>query len=85
MAIKDMNIMPEGPDNYEKIEDYFVSLNSGRIYPLAMETIEKRLIEKALEESSGNQIAAAKLLGIHRNTLHMKIQKLHIDLEKYKV
>ncbi len=66
------------------INDHFFMANNGKIYPTAIETVEKILIEKALEIARGNQITASKVLGIHRNTLHAKVQKLKIDVDKYK-
>jgi DNA-binding NtrC family response regulator len=39
----------------------------------AIELLEKRMIQGALEQSGGKQTAASKLLGIHRNTLQRKM------------
>ena len=39
----------------------------------AIELVEKRMIQGALEKSGGKQTVASKLLGIHRNTLQRKI------------
>ncbi len=39
----------------------------------AKEEFEKRFIAAALEKRRGNKTKAAKLLGIHRNTLHSKL------------
>jgi DNA-binding NtrC family response regulator len=39
----------------------------------AIELVEKRMIQGALEKSGGKQTAASKLLGIHRNTLQRKM------------
>jgi DNA-binding NtrC family response regulator len=39
----------------------------------AIELLEKRMIQSALEKSGGKQTAASKLLGIHRNTLQRKM------------
>ena len=39
----------------------------------AMNEFEKRFIRRALDRSNGNQSRAARLLGIHRNTLSRKI------------
>jgi DNA-binding protein Fis len=47
--------------------------------------MEKSLIEKALEYTFGNQITAAKLLGINRNTIRTKIKKLNINVERFKM
>lgn len=70
-----------GPAN---IENYFSNVNRGQIYGKAIEDIDRRLIEKALEYSFGNQLKAARMLGINRNTLHTKIKKINIDVEKFK-
>lgn len=40
-----------------------------------LEKVEKFLIQKALSETRGNQVQAAKLLGISRNTLRHRIEK----------
>ena len=40
----------------------------------AVELLEKRMIEGALQASDGNQSAASKQLGIHRNTLQRKMR-----------
>ena len=47
-------------------------------YNTAISWVEKPLIEEALKVTKGNNVKAAKLLGIHRNTLRMKIKSLGI-------
>jgi sigma-54-specific transcriptional regulator len=37
--------------------------------------LERLLIKRALEKTGGNQVHAAKLLGISRNTLRNRIEK----------
>jgi two-component system nitrogen regulation response regulator GlnG len=44
-----------------------------------VERLERVVIEQALEHSEGNQIQAARLLGINRNTLRKKLQDLGIS------
>jgi len=39
----------------------------------AIEILEKAMIQRALENNAGNQCAASKVLGIHRNTLQRKM------------
>lgn len=39
----------------------------------AIEVLEKNMIQRALERHHGNQSAASKQLGIHRNTLQRKM------------
>ncbi len=44
-----------------------------------LEKVEKFLIQKALAETQGNQVQAAKLLGISRNTLRSRIEKYSLS------
>jgi Fis family transcriptional regulator, factor for inversion stimulation protein len=48
-------------------------LDSGIFLEQAIEVLEKGMIQGALERSKSNQCAAARLLGIHRNTLQRKM------------
>jgi two-component system nitrogen regulation response regulator GlnG len=66
------------------IEQSFITIQKGKIYKAVIGDIEKSLIEKALECTSGNQIAAARLLGINRNTIRTKIKRLNIDINRFK-
>jgi len=43
-----------------------------------LEKIEKFLVQKALAETKGNQVQAAKLLGISRNTLRNRIDRYRL-------
>jgi two-component system nitrogen regulation response regulator GlnG len=47
-------------------------------YVEALSWVEKPLILEALRITKGNQLQAAKLLGIHRNTLRTKLKSLNI-------
>ena len=58
--------------------------SSGQIYEDVIKSVEEELIVRALERSFGNQVVAAKMLGLNRNTLHTKIKKLAIDVRRYK-
>src|SRR5690606_33510652 len=44
-----------------------------------LEDVERVAIEQALKESKGNRSAAARLLGITRNGLAMKMARLEIE------
>lgn len=48
------------------------------LYHLLVAEFERPLIAITLEETRGNQVAAARLLGINRNTLRKKIGELGI-------
>jgi Fis family transcriptional regulator, factor for inversion stimulation protein len=45
----------------------------------AVTEFEKKFIKRVLERFNGNQCQAAKVLGIHRNTLSRKIDEYHLD------
>lgn len=56
----------------------------GVLYRSVIEAIEKPLLEHILERTEGNQLKAARILGINRNTMRAKIKKLSIDLSRWK-
>ncbi|RJP17083.1 MAG: sigma-54-dependent Fis family transcriptional regulator [Candidatus Abyssobacteria bacterium SURF_5] len=59
------------------VERELLSLSSEiAIYDQLLERLEKPLIQKILARCRGNQLRAAEMLGINRNTLHKKMKKL---------
>jgi Fis family transcriptional regulator len=48
-------------------------LDGGFFLQQAIEVLEKSMIQGGLDRNKGNQCAAAKQLGIHRNTLQRKM------------
>jgi DNA-binding NtrC family response regulator len=48
-------------------------LDGGFFLQQAIEILEKSMIQSVLDRNKGNQCAAAKQLGIHRNTLQRKM------------
>ena len=46
--------------------------------------MERPLIKLVLKKTRANQVHAAQLLGINRNTLRKKIKELNIDLSDIK-
>ncbi|WP_298466520.1 sigma-54 dependent transcriptional regulator [uncultured Erythrobacter sp.] len=55
----------------------------GSVYHSALAAFEKPLIEHALGETGGNQLRAAQLLGINRNTLRKRIGELDIEPDRF--
>lgn len=55
----------------------------GTVYAEAIAVYEKPLIEAALNETGGNQLRAAKWLGINRNTLRKRICELGIEPDRF--
>src|SRR4029078_13574746 len=51
-----------------------------RLYHRVVRDLEERLIGAALAATRGNQIKAAELLGLNRNTLRKKIRDLGIKV-----
>ena len=56
----------------------------GVLYKTIISKVEKPLIEHTLERTDGNQIKAARMLGINRNTIRAKIKRLGIDVSRWK-
>ncbi|RMD92061.1 MAG: sigma-54-dependent Fis family transcriptional regulator [Calditrichaeota bacterium] len=53
----------------------------GHLYETVMNRVEKELISVALQRVGGNQVQAARLLGISRVMLHDRIEKYNIKTE----
>lgn len=69
-----------------RIRDYFKTLNSETpsqgLYERVISEVEKPLIKMTLDMTRGNQLRAARILGINRNTLHKKVKELGIKTPK---
>jgi two-component system nitrogen regulation response regulator GlnG len=57
-------------------------MESGDLYGMILEQMERPLIRFVLEKTRGNQVKAADILGINRNTLRKKIQELEIEIKR---
>lgn len=68
-----------------ELNDLLYKEKQGILYKYVVEAVEKPLIEHVLERTYGNQLKAAKILGINRNTMRTKIKKLGIDPGKWKI
>lgn len=68
-----------------KMGDFVKGMRNGsarNLHPILISAVERPLITSALRETQGNQIQAAELLGLNRNTLRKKIVDLHIPLKR---
>jgi two-component system nitrogen regulation response regulator GlnG len=57
-------------------------LDKGDIHAMVLEQVERPLIRLVLEKCRWNQVKAADVLGINRNTLRKKISDLQIDMKR---
>jgi DNA-binding NtrC family response regulator len=55
---------------------------SVNLYDEALQLLERQLVTEVLRHTSGNQVQAAKILGITRNSLRHKIRTLDITIER---
>ncbi|HPL83006.1 MAG TPA: helix-turn-helix domain-containing protein [Candidatus Omnitrophota bacterium] len=67
-----------------ELEKELFSEKEGILYRSILQIVEKPLIENILERTDGNQLKAARILGLNRNTLRTKIKRLGINIEKWK-
>lgn len=56
---------------------------AGTVYSQAMAAFERPLFARILRETGGNQVRAAQLLGINRNTLRKRLNELQLDPEGF--
>ena len=64
-------------ERFDALIDHLAT--AGFFLEQAVEILKKGMIERALRTTNGNQSEAAKLLGIHRNTLQRKMVDYKID------
>jgi len=68
-----------------KMGDFVRDMRNGSakdLHPILISAVERPLIASALRETKGNQLQAAELLGLNRNTLRKKIVELRLPLKR---
>ncbi len=68
-----------------EFEDSLYRDKAGQLYKCILEIMEKMLFEQVLQRTDGNQLKAARILGINRNTMRAKIRKLGVNPGVYKL
>ena len=64
------------------LDQYFRNLEGqepNNLYQLLLEEVEKPLLERVLDHTSGNQTRTATILGISRGTLRKKLKQYHLE------
>jgi two-component system nitrogen regulation response regulator GlnG len=54
-------------------------IDRGILFDEAVGEFERKFIKRVLDRTNGNQSRAARMLGIHRNTLSRKLGQYKID------
>lgn len=82
--LNNSSLIPGSSASMEGAVTRFLSEDSGGngIYDRLLREVEKPLISAILEKTNGNQIRAAEILGLNRNTLRKKIRELDIDVRR---
>jgi two-component system nitrogen regulation response regulator GlnG len=91
LALEDFSFLDERPAGErpqaelaelvtQEVEAALARLEDRELYRHMLERVERPLLEAVLAHTQGNQIRAAVLLGINRNTLRKKIVELGIPL-----
>lgn len=70
-----------------KLGEFVKGMRNGSardLHPMLIKAVERPLIALVLKETNGNQIQAAHVLGLNRNTLRKKIAELRIPVRREK-
>ena len=62
--------------------DHLVRSRPGRVYRDALAALERPLLAHTLAVTGGNQLRAARLLGLNRNTLRKRCRELQLPLPR---
>ena len=78
------NAPPESAPQDELIRfvDQRVREGSTTLYQESLDRMERQLLRRVLEETHGNQVHAARILGITRGSLRTKIRALGIAIDR---
>jgi len=86
-----MTLGEEGPVSLaqlveRKLSSYFADQPDGLppvgLYDRVLEEVERPLIQLTLSATRGNQVRAAEILGLNRNTLRKKISDLGVEMQR---
>jgi two-component system nitrogen regulation response regulator GlnG len=63
-----------------QLADALAASGAPGLHRQVLALVERRLLAHALERTHGNQLRAARLLGINRNTLHKRCRQLGLPV-----
>jgi two-component system nitrogen regulation response regulator GlnG len=64
------------------LADELLGSRPGDVYRAAVAILERPLLAHVLATTGGNQLRAARLLGLNRNTLRKRCRELGLDLPR---
>jgi DNA-binding NtrC family response regulator len=77
------NLPREMLDAYQKDIGLDIAEDSTSTYKSAMDSFRRAFIVRSLRTAGGNQARAARILGLHRNTLLHHLKSMDIRPEEY--
>jgi two-component system, NtrC family, nitrogen regulation response regulator GlnG len=69
-------------DAVPALADALLAASHGDVYRRALGVLERPLIARVLTLTGGNQVRAARLLGLNRNTLRKRCRELDLPLPR---
>ncbi|HEY1064877.1 MAG TPA: helix-turn-helix domain-containing protein, partial [Pirellulales bacterium] len=69
-------------DDWEELVDKRIAEGSENLYDEWLRHVERRFLVQVLRKTEGNQLRAAKVLGITRTTLRNKLRQLGISIDR---
>ena len=79
---KDLNLEDYVELKFSEFVRSMKASSATSLHATVVQAVERPLIRHALRETGGNQIQAAQLLGLHRNTLRKKIEAYGLHVER---
>jgi two-component system nitrogen regulation response regulator GlnG len=76
------NAVPAPADYWDNLVARLMQTNQDNLYDQALRQMETEVISRVLHQTGGNQVEAAKILGITRTTLRTKIRNSGIAIDK---
>jgi two-component system nitrogen regulation response regulator GlnG len=73
---------PSGTFDWDEFVDERISANSENLYAEGLERMEREVLIRVLRHTGGNQLQAARILGITRGSLRNKIRTLGISIAR---
>ena len=69
-------------DTIPRLVDHLIVVRPGGLHRAALELLERPLLAHVLALTGGNQLRAARLLGLNRNTLRKRCRELGLTVPR---